>query len=52
MRVNKEEETVEGQKINMATGTIKFSGLSHKRLTKKWYEARLGDVPQDLSHVQ
>ena len=30
-RVNKEEENAEGHKINMATGTIKVSGSSHKR---------------------
>ena len=31
MRVNKEEENTEGQKRKTATGTIKVSGLGHKR---------------------
>ena len=38
-RVNKEEENAEGQKRKTTTGTIKVSGLSHKRA--KQYDPRL-----------
>ena len=31
MRINKEEENAEGQKRKTTIGTIKVSGLSHKR---------------------
>ena len=50
-RVNKEEENEEGNNRKKMTVKIKVSVLRQNRENQSDPEARLGDVPQDLSHL-